>query len=522
MSTISFIVKNGAPQSGVSVVVPNQEPSFNVNLDYVRDTPGPQMALVGGEAVITVSSELVAGANCDLVIGEANWTEAILAIDASIAVDKKMECRIELARLDSLQPDVIRAGQRVVLRHFQGNREVNRIEGYTSGRPRRSDRSYTVEVTSQPEVSSVNYCGALPGTAGELARIYCEANGLQAVGLPEGHTLNEQVDNFVGEPLQILSDVYSPTDYDVFENFQGKLEVVKPSGSLVRLGRGDYMKISHGTSAPPLEDSIAVENTFQRYDGFVKGVREYDSYSDNYNVANTYPFFSGGWTRSHFKDTYLGATLVTREEQVFGRITSGDVFAADVVFLECNLTSPVATTEQLLYTRETQLYTARLASGYDVVYAEEFNVNGTYVQSGQEDRGSGLENKWFIRNGQIERQVKKYVLEQQTNSDLCERDQAWFIVDAFTQKWDLLNGGQYSLTSSERTWFTADRPTLEGYKTPRNWIQYRRRARYDAPTGNWVETPVESSFGTQPSEAGFIKPLTTPIQVSGAAEVFDF
>lgn len=521
MSTISFIVKNQEP-TGVGIVIPNQGPSFNANLSYVRDTPGPQMALVGGEAVITVSSELVAGANCELLIGDVDWTEAIISVDASIAVNKKMECRIVLARLESLKPDVIRAGQKVGLSHFQGAQEVNRIEGYTSGRASRSGSNYTIEVVSQLEVTGRNYCGAVPRTAGELARIYCEANRLETVGLPEGHTLSEQVDNFIGEPLSILSDVYAPTDYDVFEDFQGRVTVVKPMGPLVRLNRGDYMQISHGSASPPLGDVLVVDNTFQRYEGFTKRIIEYDTYSDNYNVANTYPFFSGGWTRSHFKDTYLGATLFRREEQVYGRITSGDVFASDVVFLECNLTSPVATVEQLLYTSETQLYTARLASGYDAVYAEEFNVNGTYVQSGQEDRGSGLENKWFLRSGQIERQVKKYVLEQQTSSDLCERDQAWFIVDANVQKWGLLNGGQFSLLSAERTWYSADVPATEGYVTPRNWTQYRQRARYDAPTGNWVEVPVESSVGTQPSEVGFIQPLVTPIKVSGAAEVFDF
>jgi hypothetical protein len=221
------------------------------------------------------------------------------------------------------------------------------------------------------------------------------------------------------------------------------------------------------------------------------------------------------------RETYKGATLVSRVEDTYGYITDADVFAKDIAFLECSLSSPKPTTFKKLYTKTYTLYYVTLNTGFEAVYAEETNVVGNYAQSGQEDRGSGLEAKWFLRNGEIERQVKRHVLEEQTDDKLCKRDQAWLIVDTLAQKYGFLNGGQFSLIEDERNWYTADKPLNEAYKSPRGWTKYIKKARYDQPTGDWVETPVVAEPGTQPPAAVFVKPLLTPVVTYGESEIWE-
>ena len=521
MTLITANIQESSP-SGFGLLLPNQEPGINTTLRYVPDAQGPKVALVGGEAVITEPSSLVTGVTCKLLIGGVDWTETLLTLDAAIATNKQMECRLALTRTDSLSAVNIRPGQQVTVEHYYGAELINVIKGYVSAPPSRTGDKYTVEVRSTfKQDANKNYCGPVPTTAGQLARIYCEANGLTASALPEGHALAEQVDNFIGEPLEILADAYAPSGYTVHEDFQGRIQVSATLNSTVELARKDYIDISYGTSSEQLDTTVFVENAYARYDGFDESTKEYTLYSDNYNEDNTYPFFSGGWTRTDVTEKWVGATLINKTEKVFGYITASDVFASDVKFLECSLTSPVPTTFGLIYTRELKFYTVQLASGYSAIYAEELNANGKYAQSGLEDRGQGLENKWFLREGQIERQLKKYVLEQQTNSDLCARDQTWLIVDAYTQKEGFLNGGQYSVLNTERNWYSAQEFENDSYREPKMWTKYVVKGRYDQPTGQWVETPLITGPGAVPPEAQFIQPQTTQIVVKGYAEILE-
>jgi len=518
MPLLSFTVDSPEP-TGVGVALPAQG-NVPVALNYVEDIRGPKVALVSGVATLETGSDLTVGFTTEVRIGDLDLTESLVSLDASIAVNKKMEARLGLVQYETISLAVIRPGWPVLIRHLRGGQEISRIEGYVAAKPSFSNGQYTVEVIGSPEVAAKNYCGPQPETAGQLARIYCQGNGLPASRLPEGHRLEEIVDNFIGSDLSILSDVYAPTEHDVYQDFQGRITVTKP-GRSTRLRRDQYISIRHGTPAPPLDFKVQIENTFSRYEGYGTRTEEYVTYSDNYDENNTYPFFSGGWLRTETTDTYVGSTLVKRIEDVYGYTTNSDVFASDVKFLNCSLTSPVPTTLKLLYTKTTLLYTARLASSYDIVYLEEYNVNGLYAQDGQEDRGNGLESKWFLRNGQIERQVKKYVVTKQPVSDLCERDQAWLITDAYTQKFGFLNGGQYSLQNAERHWYTTDEPLDEDYKPVKKWVKHIVKGRYDQPTGNWVETPETLEYGQVPPEAGFVKPLLTQVTVRGYAEIYE-
>jgi hypothetical protein len=502
--------------SGVGLGLPQAGSGISTNLEVDNFERGPKFALNGDAPTIVKGTGLVTSANVQVLIDGIDFSEAYLTLDASIAQDKFMEGRLGLTKVVSLSAANIRDGQRLVIR--LGSQE---IKGYVNGRPTRSGSTYTVEFRGSPPVRDKNnYCGPVPTSAGQLARIYCEANRIKTRGLPDGHSLAEVVDNFTNEPLSILGEVYAPTGHSVHEDFHGFIQVLPDSGKAIQLRRDEYVSVKHGTSSEPLATNLIVENNFSRNDGYETTFRRFSVYSDNYNPDNTYPFFSGGWTRTDVVEEYKGATLIKREEEVYGYITNNDVFAKDVNFIECDLTSPVAVTFKKLYTRTRTLYFVSLASGYDAIYAEDFNVVGSYAQQGQADRGNGLEAKWFLRNGEIERQVKRYVLEEQTKSDICKRDQSWLVVDTRVQKYGFLNGGQFSLTDEERVWFTADRPINEDYRNPRVWTQYSQRSRYDQPVGSWVETPVVKA-AAQPPQATFVQPTLTSTVVRGTSQIWE-
>ena len=532
---IDFIVSTPDP-SGIALSL-GTSTDLSAAFHLVKSAERPRFDLTGAAPkVVEGSSQTnIRLERFEVLIGAFDITAAVLSMDSSVAVDKQLECKLQITRVPGISVQLLQAATPVTIRHFgYGDELVWTLKGWITSAPQydNSSQSISVDIGGRVALSQIQptfkqYCGAPPTTSGELVRIYSEANALNVHPIPAGHQLQEKVDNFTNSGISLISEALAPLDLDVYEDFSGEIKIKPrrpPNIHPIRIRKDEMLALEYSGSAQLVPLEVLAVNDFNepQEDSAIS----YTSYSDDYEASNNLTWLKGGCTYTEVSISYVGSTESVREEKTYGYVpVAPQVFVKDLEFTQCSVTSQVPTQLKLLFTKTTTKQIATVRSGYQLVWRTDTELQGYYTYSqnvprSPNDPNSSPEERWTFLNGLIETTTEITRNEEQTNPQLCAKDQLWLKVGYDRYTFGILDNGKYALKAHEQIEFGSNNRNLADLATTRyflgspTWVKSRRLGTFHQATGKFIYSPWTKTPEAAPN-SDFIRSSSTSIRVAG-------
>lgn len=382
-------------------------------------------------------------------------------------------------------------------------------------------------LAAQENLRRALYCGEPPETVGEAATIYLNAVGLPGRIVPTAGAIPERINSFINEsPQQFLQGIYAPFDMDVREDASGTLEIARrpPFRNPVSIDYTQVLEVQTDTGTFTPASTISVFNRFNRFDGYPETTREYRTFSTGYDETDTSPWFLNGSTYTDVVETVVGETVVNRLETRFGYIPNDSIiYRADVNDDRCADNSNIPTTFGQIDVRETIHDFVTLPHGDRIIWRITTRTDGNYVFEGQNDRGSGPEDAYFIRSGMVDRSEQTDIISEQLDNSICKRDLIWLATGRREAVYGRDREDNFRLLSERvQTFVTGSSPVPTNpvgdlSVSPQIWTRTTLEGAWDDERLRWVEVsvPVETS---NPSTVTYVQPKVVSVTVSGEVE----
>jgi len=276
------------------------------------------------------------------------------------------------------------------------------------------------------------YCGELPKTAQQAARIYAEYNGLFTRTFPAGHQLLDRDDQtFASEsPYQYLQALYAPTNQDVR---------CKPSGGIIAFPRAGF----NLAFSMPLSFQSTLEVDTQVAQSYVAIPRL--RLSNQYEIletlqprievstivsslpSNVKPWFQSGHTITTLTTHFIGSTMVFQTKVLMGYVPDALVISdADYSEDQCDGV-PIPSTWGLVSTTTFALgYYPHISGSFLASKAESWKVGKSYQASDRLPTSSSDfaddPRVWRRFDGNLEYELETYENTPQINSEVCRKD----------------------------------------------------------------------------------------------------
>jgi len=380
------------------------------------------------------------------------------------------------------------------------------------------------------------YCGELPRTAQQAAKIYAQYNGLLTRTFPNGHQLIDRNDQtFSSEtPYQYLQALYAPTNQDVRCN---------PSGGIIAIPRPNYLE----NFSLPLSFQNTLEVDTQVASSYVAIPRL--RVSNQYEIleslhprievskivsslpSNIRPWFQSGYTETTITSHFIGDTLVFQTKVLMGYVPTASVISdADYSEDQCDGT-PIPTSWQIVSTTTLALGYYPHASGSFLVSKSETWVVGKQYQASDrllssDSNYADSPRVWRLFSGNLEYAIETYVNTPQVNNEVCVKDYIHLLTAIRKETYKLDNNFVYRLhgVSDERFSTLTSNPqetsTFEGFT--QEWSKVTSEGAYSDSDKSFIVQPAvvtpESPSGSKWVRPGLKSALVFDSITDSAAE----
>lgn len=358
--------------------------------------------------------------------------------------------------------------------------------------------------TSRVQVQ--RYCGELPNTAGDAARIYAQTHNLITRTFPTGHVLlDRESQSFTNErPYDYLQALYAPTNQDVRCN-QGGITVAPrdpfDAETAIAISESQVIEIEpafRGGYEPVTK--IRAKNQYLLVQGFV--TRRFSKTVVSGTPDNTKPWFQGGYTETTTTQVFYGDSKIWEEAITFGYVpTTFPISKAVAQGDPC--VSAVATEWARITRKLTNATFYTHISGSFLVEKIETWTFGKKLKEVPTDQ-------YELYDDRIEYVIETYQNTPQINSEVCEKDYLHLQTRKRVSKWGLLDDFSYRLLSDEITTYTAagqNPDALTAYVgAGQQWNQAIQSGAFDQKEQVFVTQPTQINENTNPPESQWIRP----------------
>jgi hypothetical protein len=266
------------------------------------------------------------------------------------------------------------------------------------------------------------YCGRLPRSVQEAAKIYAEYNGLLTRTFPAGHELLDRSDqSFSTEtPYQYLQALYAPTNQDVRCLPQGGIIAAprpnfNPTGALSLSFQSVLEVDSQVSQSYQLQPTIKLANQFSILGSLEPRVEVQTLV--NSVPTNTKPFWASGYTETLITSHFIGDTLIFQTKVQSGYLPKPDQLPIpDDIYREDPCAESTLETEWGLVQTETFSlgHHPHPSGAFLATKAERWVVGKRPRQQSDET--------WVLFDGTLEYSIESYENTPQTNSEVCSKD----------------------------------------------------------------------------------------------------
>lgn len=361
------------------------------------------------------------------------------------------------------------------------------------------------------------YCGRTPRFARGWAKLYARTRNIPVNGFPRGNEiLGGIVNNFREEsPSQFYNDLYEPSGNVVYTSPRGILRVEDypefNEAEAIALSAQEAIENRFDSPQVLPFSTISVVAEYSRNLGFEEETRTYESFSGNYNPADTRPWFISGSLRTETTVNLIAGQEVRRVTEAFGYIPDSTVIPNSLLSDNpCGGTS-VATNEGRVYTDNWELYYEDHKSGAKLVlgFREWREGLDTYKDSGADTT--------VVFTGLLRDEITLYQNKSLKDNRVCSKN--WILIQQNTQRATFERvqlvpdtEPELILTVSERDLWRRETGAATEQGEARGWIGIFDALAYQESTGLVVTQPQRRIPGNPPNSQ-FIRPKIVDIRL---------
>jgi hypothetical protein len=382
--------------------------------------------------------------------------------------------------------------------------------------------TFSIPLGGQITMSSVlglerDYYGRPPDDTGLSMSILSQAMAIDLMNTPANpSTIYETLDTQSFRGMQAVSDMAAVNDYEVWEVGTSGINMAQRNRGeqkVFDVNPEDYVSFQLTGQRQPLPKLYTASNTYNLVaeDGYY--TKTSIEYSDNYNVANTKPWFAGGSTIVTTTTLYRGANIykviiVTQGYRPTATTVAQAVFNGE----ECVLVSPVPTVFGTLTTEIVENRYAPIYTDHEILVSTYKNTSGySFKQDG---------NNYRIYSGQIAEELTLMfndVLKDVLANRRHPSQAIWNVTNIKRYRLGILGNGGYGMQEwDEESFYHAANyaGSLESYaETPPVWYRDYRKYVWNELNGTVVEIPLTTTESNPPSST-ITQPLRIPYTVS--------